>query len=132
MLSPARQQEFDMQFNPMMIFYVNETAKSADFYAKILDMSPIDNAPGFAMFKLNDGVMLGLWKRSDVKPSAHAIGGASELGLHVGDNTEVDRLHQKWKSSGVAIAQEPVQLDFGYTFTAEDADGHRIRVFATP
>jgi predicted enzyme related to lactoylglutathione lyase len=119
-----------MQSNPMMILYVSEPPKSADFYAKILEMQPIDNAPGFAMFKLNDGVMLGLWKYGDVKPSAHAKGGASELAMHVADNKEVDRLHQKWKSGGITIAQQPVQLDFGYTFTAEDTDGHRIRVFA--
>ncbi len=119
-----------MQPNRMMIFYVNETAKSADFYAKILGMPPVDNSPGFAMFKLNDGMMLGLWKRSDVKPAVRVNGGGSELGLHVGGNAEVDSLHQKWKSGGVAIAQEPVVMDFGYTFTAEDPDGHRVRVFA--
>jgi predicted enzyme related to lactoylglutathione lyase len=31
---------------------------------------------------------------------------------------------------GVAIAQKPVEMDFGYTFTALDPDGHRLRVFA--
>jgi len=27
------------------------------------------------------------------------------------------------------IIQEPVQMDFGYTFVATDPDGHRLRVF---
>jgi hypothetical protein len=31
---------------------------------------------------------------------------------------------------GLRIIQEPVKMDFGFTFTAADPDGHRLRVFA--
>jgi predicted enzyme related to lactoylglutathione lyase len=34
-----------------------------------------------------------------------------------------------WKRRGLNIIQEPVQMDFGYTFVAADPDGHRLRVF---
>jgi hypothetical protein len=38
--------------------------------------------------------------------------------------------HADWIACGLRIVQEPVDLDFGYTFTALDPDGHRLRVFA--
>ena len=30
---------------------------------------------------------------------------------------------------GLRIIQEPTKMDFGFTFTAADPDGHRLRVF---
>ena len=35
-----------------------------------------------------------------------------------------------WAKLGLKILQEPTKMDFGYTFTAADPDGHRLRVFA--
>jgi predicted enzyme related to lactoylglutathione lyase len=35
-----------------------------------------------------------------------------------------------WKLLGLDIIQEPTKMDFGFTFTAADPDGHRLRVFA--
>ena len=46
------------------------------------------------------------------------------------DNAAVDAMHTEWSGRGWGIAQKPVQMDFGYTFTALDPDGHRLRVMA--
>jgi len=35
-----------------------------------------------------------------------------------------------WTKRGLAIAQEPTKMNFGFTFTALDPDGHRLRVYA--
>ena len=59
-----------------------------------------------------------------------AYGGASELAFSVADRSVVNDMHADWAGRGVAIAQRPVALDFGYTFVAVDRDGHRLRVFA--
>jgi predicted enzyme related to lactoylglutathione lyase len=37
-------------------------------------------------------------------------------------------MHENWSGRGYAIAQKPVEMDFGCTFTALDPDGHRLRV----
>jgi predicted lactoylglutathione lyase len=31
---------------------------------------------------------------------------------------------------GADVLQKPTQMDFGYTFTVADPDGHRLRAFA--
>jgi predicted lactoylglutathione lyase len=48
----------------------------------------------------------------------------------VPDTAQVDALHADWQARGLRILQAPVTRDFGYTFTAVDPDGHRLRVFA--
>jgi hypothetical protein len=34
------------------------------------------------------------------------------------------------RALALPIAQAPVEMDFGYPFTARDPDEHRLRVFA--
>ena len=74
--------------------------------------------------------MLGLWNVSGVEPKPDVGAGASELGFHVASNAEVDDYFQRWSLANIPIVQTPVTMDFGYTFTARDPDGHRLRVFA--
>lgn len=113
-----------------ILFYVDDPLKSASFYEKALGTKPLELSPGFGLFQLNGGTMLGLWNRNGVLPSAVPGGGTSELGLHVATNADVDQQHRQWSEAGVDIIQPPTQMDFGYTCTARDPDGHRIRVFA--
>jgi predicted lactoylglutathione lyase len=47
----------------------------------------------------------------------------------VADRSVVNDMHADWSERGVAIAQRPLAMDFGYTFVALDRDGHRLRVF---
>jgi predicted lactoylglutathione lyase len=59
-----------------------------------------------------------------------AYGGSSELAFAVPDRSVVNDLHADWAGRGLAIAQRPTVMDFGYTFVALDRDGHRLRVLA--
>lgn len=113
----------------MLILYVEDVARSTEFYAALLEIKPVDQSPGFAMFVLDGGLRLGLWKRPNVEPAASLTGGGGELALAAQNAAQVDSLAADWRKRGIELAQEPVELDFGYTFVALDPDGHRIRVF---
>lgn len=111
-----------------MLLYVKNPAESAHFYGDLLGRQPIESSPGFAMFELRPGMMLGLWLKSEVAPAANQPGGF-EMGLPVAEDADVDRLADEWASRGITIAQQPEDMDFGRTFTALDPDGHRLRVY---
>ena len=113
-----------------VLLYVDNPPASAAFYEGLLGKPAVDTSATFAMLPLGAGVMLGLWQRDTVKPAAAGSPGASEVAFTVADAAAVSATHAAWTARGVAILQPPVQLDFGYTFTAQDPDGHRLRVFA--
>jgi catechol 2,3-dioxygenase-like lactoylglutathione lyase family enzyme len=112
-----------------ILLYVRDPLASAGFYGGLLDKPAVEASPGFAMFALASGVMLGLWAIDGVMPAATPPGG-SELAFAVDSPATVDERHAAWRALGLPIAQAPMQMDFGYTFTALDPDGHRLRVFA--
>ena len=113
------------------LLYVEDPIKSAAFYEKLLNAKPLEASPGFAMFALSGGTMLGLWRRADVLPKVTAPTGSNEVGFHVESNNIVEKFFGASKQVGATVLQEPTQMDFGYTFTVADPDGHRLRVFAT-
>ena len=116
--------------NPdFVILYVADTMKSVAFYTRLLGAPPVEASPGFAMYALAPGRMLGLWAREGVHPPAGTPGG-SELACTVPDAATVSAVHAQWREAGIPIAQAPTAMDFGFTFTALDPDGHRVRVFA--
>ncbi|SIQ49677.1 VOC family protein [Bosea sp. TND4EK4] len=117
---------FDAHF---ILLHVESPADSARFYEDLLGMPPLEQSPTFAMFALPSGTRLGLWSRDTVEPAATAKGGAAEIAMVVPSAGAVDAAHADWRSRGIAILQEPADLDFGRTFTAADPDGHRLRVF---
>ena len=112
------------------LLYVEDPLKSAEFYEKLLNAKPVDASPGFAMFALTPPTMLGLWRRADVLPKATAPTGSNEVGFQVESNDIVEKFFAAAKQIGATVLQEPMQMDFGYTFTVADPDGHRLRVFA--
>jgi catechol 2,3-dioxygenase-like lactoylglutathione lyase family enzyme len=112
-----------------VILYVESVRESAAFYAELLGKGPVESSPNFAMFAWRSGAMLGLWTRRDVRPAAGPTGGG-ELAITVADRAAVHALHEEWSRRKLRIAQEPTDMDFGFTFTALDPDGHRLRVFA--
>ena len=112
-----------------IILYVKNATESAAFYAQLLAKPALDAAPNFAMFALGGGLMLGLWAAHDVQPAATPVGGA-ELAVALGDKEAVRACHARWQGLGVPVIQAPTEMDFGFTFTALDPDGHRLRVFA--
>lgn len=113
-----------------IILYVESATRSAGFYEDLLGRKPVQASPTFAMFAMDSGVMLGLWARHTVAPTADNGAGNGEIAFTVPDADQVKATHQDWRSRGLAIAQEPTAMDFGHTFVALDPDGHRLRVFA--
>jgi hypothetical protein len=65
-----------------------------------------------------------------VEPAAKVTGGGHEVCFEVGDKPRVDAVFKEWGGRGLTVAQEPVEMDFGYTFVVLDPDQHRLRVFA--
>ena len=113
-----------------IIFYVTDVARSCTFYTRLLGSEPVEASPNFAMYALKSGVTFGLWARGDVQPAITAPGTSGELALLVDDKATVESLHKRWRENKTVIAQTPTVMDFGYTFTALDPDGHRLRVFS--
>ena len=111
------------------ILYVDSPLASADFYAGILGREPVDKAPTFCLFVLEDGVKLGLWSRHTVEPATQTTGGGGEVCFPLESDAAVDALHTAWAAKGLPILQAPTDLDFGHTFVALDPDGHRLRAF---
>jgi catechol 2,3-dioxygenase-like lactoylglutathione lyase family enzyme len=113
----------------VVLAYVNDAPKSADLYRRLLAAEPAEVSQDWAMFVLPNGLKLGLWSRAEVEPKATLPGGM-ELGFPVASDAEVSVTRDRWAAEGLKIIQEPVAMDFGFTFTAADPDGHRLRVFA--
>ena len=111
------------------IFFVDNPTTSAAFYANLLERTPVESSPTFAMFALDSGIKIGLWSKHTVEPATAITGGGGEICFPVADRAAVDTMHTAWKNRGLAILQTPTDMDFGYTFTAQDPDGHRLRVY---
>ncbi len=112
-----------------ILLAVDSPAESANFYQIVLGSTPLELSPTFALFKMNESTKLGLWSRKTMEPKVTGSAGGSELAISVAGREGVDALHAEWRGKGVTILQEPVAMDFGYTFTGADPDGHRLRVF---
>lgn len=111
------------------LLYVENPTASAAFYADLFCRPPVEASPGFAMFVLDRGIKLGLWKRDAVLPQADGKAGGAEMAMAVESAESVDATHADWAPRGFAIAQTPTTMDFGRTFVATDPDGHRLRVY---
>ncbi len=112
------------------ILYVDNVEASTAFYARLLGETALEASPGFAMFSLSSGVMLGLWSRHTALPAPEAAAGGMELAISVNSHEAVAHLFAKWTDWRLTMVQPITDLDFGRTFVALDPDGHRLRVFA--
>jgi predicted enzyme related to lactoylglutathione lyase len=109
--------------------YVTDAEASAGLYTQLLGTTPVSASPEFAMYVLPNGLKFGLWARRDVQPPVTGAGGA-EICFAVNRDDEVAPSLEKWEKLGLNIIQQPTKMDFGLTFTAEDPDGNRLRLFA--
>ncbi|KAA8999400.1 phenazine biosynthesis protein [Affinibrenneria salicis] len=114
-----------------LILYVQDVAVSARFYADILAREPAESFPDFTLFSLDHDFSLGLQTRDEIFPPAQPQVGGTELCFSKATDEDVDRLYQTWRDKAVTMVTPPVRLEFGYTFVAQDPDGHRLRVCAT-
>lgn len=119
-----------MSNKPFFIWYVANPVASAEFYTRLLGKPPVEASPGFALFEMDNGMQLGMWLRNAVQPAAGAAATASgELVFGQNSKKEVDQRYREMRELGLSIVQEPLDMDFGYTFVACDPDGHRLRVY---
>lgn len=120
-----------MSYKNFHLLYVASPMQSAEFYSKLLELTPIEQSPGFALFALPSGLMLGMWLKTAVTPivsTAQPFAG-TELAFAVATQHDVELWHTKAQQLGVDVLQAPTTLDFGYSLTLADSDGHRLRVF---
>lgn len=112
-----------------LLVYVEDTGRSAGFFATLFSAPVVEQSTNFAMVALPGGLMLGLWARHDVKPAPATAVGGFELAVTVASDTDVDAALAEVKRLGAPVVQTPVRVDFGYTFLAQAPDGHFLRVF---
>ena len=112
-----------------VLLYVDNPQASGDFYTGLLDRAPVESSATFVLFVLDNGVKFGLWSRHTVEPKAITAGGGAEIGFPV-ERSTVDPTFADWKRRGIAMLQQPTDMDFGRSFVGLDPDGHRLRVFA--
>lgn len=112
------------------LLYVTDPMASAEFYSRLLGQQPVEVSATFALFVLNSGLKLGLWKREGVEPAATASGGGSELAIALANRAAVDEVYEQWDGQGIPVLQSPTAMDFGYTFVVADPDQHRLRIFS--
>ena len=107
---------------------VANPAASETFYSGLLGVKPVENSPTFVLYVLPNGIKLGLWTKDEIEPKPLPVGGV-EVTFSEDDEAAVRATYADW-SGKAKVLQEPVAMDFGFTFVVEDPDGHRIRVFA--
>ncbi len=111
-----------------ILLAVRDPLKSAELYTRVLGTEPVEKAPTFVLFVLPTGLKVGLWLAAEVEPAPKSAGGM-EISFTEASEDAVRATHEDWKELGLKIVQEPTRMDFGYTFVAEDPDGHRLRPF---
>lgn len=117
-----------MHIPNLIIFYVKDPQKSAEFYEKIFEMKPVDSYPTWVTFTFNNGLCFGLWSTKAKDFLSEGNGHRSELSFMINNEQSVRDLYNKWIALGVTIEQKIHEAVFGVTFVALDPDGHRIRV----
>jgi len=111
-----------------ILLAVRDPLASGELYAKILGTEPVEASPGFVLFVTGNGGKLGLWLANEIEPKAKPAGGI-EISFTEPEKAALLATHAAWKALGLTILQPPTDMDFGFTFTAEDSDGHRLRPF---
>ena len=119
-----------MLSSPSTFAYVADAPASTALYSKLFDAEPVQSSPTFSMFAFPNGGTFGVWGRSDVTPKSETAGGAVEFAFAAKGDDEVKAMHEDWQKLGLEIIQPPTMMPFGFTFTATDPDGHRLRVYA--
>lgn len=113
----------------LVILYVDNPQKSAEFYSHLFDKIPIETSETFVMYAFEKAWKLGLWSKHSVKPKARKVSECCEIAIALPNTEAIDTLHQQLKIKGIASIQAPAKLDFGYTFTLLDPNGHRLRFY---
>jgi predicted enzyme related to lactoylglutathione lyase len=112
----------------VIVLYVNDIARTSQFYQDLLGIKPEEASPTFHSFTLSNGMSLALKAKYSVMPPTEAKSGNGELAFTLDSNQKVDELFAAWQAKKIDILMPPTQLPFGYTFVALDPNGDRLRV----
>ena len=112
----------------LLLCYVNDPIKSAEFYEKIFQQKPVAAFPTYVAFSFPNGLTFSLWSTTAKDFVSSGSGHRSELAFMVPTEEEVRHLRVTWEELGVKIEQDLFEAVFGLNFVALDPDGHRIRV----
>jgi catechol 2,3-dioxygenase-like lactoylglutathione lyase family enzyme len=118
-----------MKHPESLILYVDHVDTSAQFFHALFGAPVVEQSVNFAMLILPGGLGLGLWLRADVKPEPIPGAAGTELVVTTASEAETEAAWAEVGRRGLVVVQQPVRLDFGYTFVVSSPDGHRIRVF---
>ena len=91
----------------LILLYVEDPARSSEFYEKLLDSAPVASFPTYVAFEFSNGLNLGLWSTKAANFVSSGTGHRFELAFMVDDDAAVDRLYDAWRAAGVSIEQEP-------------------------
>lgn len=111
-----------------LLLAVRDPLQSAELYTKLLGREPVEKAPTFVLYVLPGGLKIGLWLADEMEPKPNAAGGI-EISFSEDSKDAVRATYAEWSKLGLKVVQEPTDMDFGFTFVVEDADGHRLRPF---
>lgn len=111
----------------VIVLYVDNLLISSAFYQDLLGINPEESSPTFHSFKLSNGMSLGLKTKHTVEAPAEKNGGG-ELAFALENSKKVDELFAAWQEKEITVLTPPTSLPYGYTFLAQDPDGHRLRV----
>ena len=114
----------------LVVLYVEDLAKSKAFYEQLFNLEVDVLSENYTSFPLSTGMRLSLWKNPEAKMGSQMGDARHELGVAVDSIDAVEATYEQWQQKGVSFEQAPKQECYGYTFIANDLDGHRIRVFA--
>ena len=118
-----------MKHPDSVLLYVDDTARTAEFFHLLFAIPVVEQSANFAMLVASDGWSLGLWAKHDVKPLPVAGAGGVELMVTLESEAAVDEALVQATALGAPVLQQPERLDFGYTFLVQSPDGHFVRVF---
>lgn len=111
----------------VIVFYVDKPAISSRFYQDLLGIQPKEHSSTYTSFKLSNGMVIGLKDKYAQQLNITGNGGC-ELAFTAGNHKQVDELFLAWQQKGINVIEPPTMVIFGYTFTAIDPDGNRLRV----
>lgn len=111
----------------LTVLYVEDPAASAAFYRDLLCVETFASSEGFTAIPLPGGRLMGLWRKSAVKPEVTGPSGGFEIGAMIAEAGGVAAKFAEAEKAGLTIAQPLTVADFGPTFVILDPDGHRIR-----
>lgn len=111
----------------VIVFYVNNLALSQHFYQELLGIPSKQLSPTYAVFKFENGVIIGLKEKAEQEINLTG-NGAVELAFTAEHHAEVEKLFLTWQKKEITILEPPTQVSYGFTFVAADPDGNRLRV----